>query len=338
MTTNGRHTTTLLPASSASTADSPVDQPSAVQHHRTRTRTAVAALALVATLATAACSSTSSSPSKTAAPGRTSGPSVGSASALAPAKNTLDIVGLDYKYKISGIAHPGLVTITFGNQGKYAHEMALQQLKPGATLTQVKTALKSPNGEKALGALLIDPTSEITGPAILGPGKSETVTANLAAGRYLVICFLPGPHGMPHALMGMLGELTVAGAKSTATAPPTDGTVTLKDNGITVPATFAEGGTFAVTNTGTKPHDFSTAALKTQPLSEYFQCVGGSFGKGTPIDNCPGTLTGGVTTLQPGHTAYLNVTLAKGRYGYVSTGGDNGADFQAGLNGTFTVQ
>lgn len=42
-------------------------------------------------------------------------------------------------------------------------------------------------------------------------------------------------------------------------------------------------------------------------------------------------------TVQPGKSVYLTLpALPAGHYGYVSTQGD-GADFQAGLNGTFTV-
>jgi hypothetical protein len=43
-----------------------------------------------------------------------------------------------------------------------------------------------------------------------------------------------------------------------------------------------------------------------------------------------------VGTLQPGQTAYLTISLKPGSYGYVSTEGQ-GADFGAGLHGTFTV-
>jgi len=307
-----------------------------------RTATGVVALALVGLAGLTACGS-SSSTAKTGAtsPVGSGGPAAADSTPAAstPADagaNELKVEAQDYAYVITGSPRPGLVTMTFTNTGKYAHEMSLSKLKAGKTLAEVKAALQSPDGEQAAQALLDNPDAEYTTPSIVGPQRSVQVAAQLPAGHYVVTCFLPGPDGMPHVAMGMLGEVTVAGDASTAAAPSADGTIELTDSGITVPATFAAGGTFAVRNGGTKPHDFSVAQLTDQPLGAYFQCVAGSFGKNTPIDECPGTLAGGVGTLEPGGTAYLTIHLGKGSYGYVSTQGD-GADFQAGLNGTFTV-
>lgn len=280
-----------------------------------------------------------------AGPGPSSGPvsagpasGSGSAGSVSPASNQLRVEADDtataMSYRVQGQPHPGRVTITFVNEGEVAHEMALSLTKPGVTLDQLTAALAK--GEDEAKKLLIDPDAEIAGPGILGPGLTETTTVDLAAGHYVVVCFLPATGGMPHVAMGMIGEFTVGGAPVTDPAPGTSGTVTLTDKSITVPSGFGAGGTYAVTNTGTKPHDFSLAALKDQPLAALFQCVGQSMGKGTPIDDCPGTLAGGVTTLPPGRTAYLTVTLASGHYGYLSTQGD-GADVAAGLQGTFDV-
>jgi hypothetical protein len=239
-------------------------------------------------------------------------------------------------YEISGSPRPGRVAITFANKGKYAHEMSLSRMRDGVTLDQLKAALAK--SEQAASALLIDPDAEITGPTQLGPGRSETVTVPLVAGHYVITCFMPGPGGMPHVMMGMIGEFTVTGEDVPAAETAVDGTVELSDKGISVPENFAHGGTFTVKNTGTKPHDFSLVALaKPGTLVPYFQCVASSFGKGTPVDKCEGTLAGGVATLQPGKDALLRIALPAGDYGYVSTQGE-GADFQAGLNGTFSVK
>ncbi|MGI8679554.1 MAG: hypothetical protein ACR2LX_12890 [Jatrophihabitans sp.] len=295
---------------------------------------------LVALLVSAACSSSTGSAAKSDIPkaskADTSTSTRTTAAAPTVQPNTLDVVGLDYKYKITGSPKPGLVTITFDNRADDAHEMSLALLKPGKTLAEAKKALAGPNAEKAAGALLQNPNSEITSPAITGASHRVTVTAKLAAGHYIVTCFLPGPHGMPHAAMGMIAEFTVAGAPATAPAPKTDGTVELKDAGISLPSTFGKGGTFAVTNTGTKAHDFAVAKLGSLTVPGLFRCVGASFGKGTPIDKCSGTIVGGITTLQTGESGYLTITLGKGKYGYLSTEG-NGADLKAGLMGTFAV-
>lgn len=293
--------------------------------------TAVVVLAAAVLAGATGCGSSNSASNKTGA----TGPAVPSTSARA--SSALDVRALDYSYRITGTPHAGLIDFTFSNKGKYAHEMGLAKLKPGATLAQVTAALADPNGEAAAAKLLDNPDAEYPVPAIVGPGLSVKVTSNLGAGHYAVTCFLPGPDGMPHAAMGMVGEFTVAPSPSTEQPPKTDGTVELTDSAINLPANFASGGTFAVKNTGTSGHDFSVAQLKApSTLQPYFQCVSGSFAKSTPIDECAGTLSGGVETLEPGATAYVTMRLASGHYGYVSTAGD-GKDFMAGLHGEFAV-
>jgi plastocyanin len=238
-------------------------------------------------------------------------------------------------FEISGTPRPGLVSVTFANKGKYTHEMSISKMKPGVTLTQLKAALAKGGPEQA-AALLVDPDKAYPMPSMLGPGRAETVTTRLSAGHYVVVCFLPGPDGMPHAAMGMIGEVTVDGTDAGAAPPATKGTVALTDSGINVPAGFGAGGTFEIKNAGSKVHDFSVVRLRGTTLPAMFQCVGGALGKGTVVDTCPGTVVAGIQDLAPGQSAYLSVTLPAASYSYLSTKGQ-GADMQAGLSGTFTV-
>jgi hypothetical protein len=326
------------------------------EHIRTPRRAVAAATLAVGAFALAACSSSANGgtnaattpPAQTSAPqtsaAQTGAPQTSAAETSAAAEpNTLSVETIDsaksMSFDISGTPHAGLVTITVKNTGKYAHEMGLALVKPGVTLEQVKTNLLSgaPDAEEKAKALQVDPDHEITAPAIVGPGLTEQATVPLVAGHYIVTCFLPGPDGMPHIAMGMISEFTVAEGADTGQPPASDGTITLTDKAITLPDGFTGTGTFTVTNTGTAPHDFSVASLKAAGgLGALFQCVGASMGKGTPIDTCPGTLVGGVTTLAPGASAYVTLQLPSGHYGYVSTQGE-GKDFQAGLNGEFDV-
>ena len=304
-------------------------------HRRGRRSWAAAAVVSLALAGVTACGSDKAGSASSASPAG-GGPSAAATKAAeAGTANTLDVVALDYSYRISGSPQPGLVAMTFDNKGKYAHEMGVSKLKDGVTLDQIKQALAK--GEEAAQPLLADPDAELTTPTNLGPNMKETVAAKLAAGHYVVVCFLPGPDGMPHVMMGMIGEFTVAGDESDAQPPATEATVQLTDSGITLPVNFKDGGTFEVKNTGAKVHDFSLARLqKPGTLPDFFQCVAGSFANGAMVDKCPGTLAGGVNSVQPGESAYLTVTLEPGSYGYVSTEGD-GADVQAGLAGEFSV-
>ena len=132
------------------------------------------------------------------------------------------------------------------------------------------------------------------------------------------------------------GVISGSGSLTKTAAGGANSALLLRGDNTYTGVTTIEGGTFQVTNTGAKPHDFSVAQLKDKPLPAYFQCVAQSFGAGTSIDDCPGVLQGGVTTMQPGESAYVTMVFGPGEYGYVSTQGD-GADFKAGLNGTFTA-
>jgi hypothetical protein len=318
-----------------------------------RTGVAMATLVLAALVGVSACSSgTSAKDAKTSGdthsaastpPPETTSPPSDSPNQSPAAANTLTVDAIDsataMSFEISGAPHAGLVTITLKNKGKYAHEMGLARVKDGVTLGQVKTALMSnaPDAEAKAKALQVDPDHEISAPGIIGPGLAEEVTVPLVAGHYVVTCFLPGADGMPHVAMGMIDEFTVAASNSSGEVPKTAGVIELSDSGITVPAGFGTGGTFQVRNVGAKPHDFSLAKLASSPLLDYFQCIGGSFSKGTPVDKCPGTLEGGVGFLAPGASAYVTITLPAGEYSYVSTQGD-GADFRSGLSGALTVK
>jgi hypothetical protein len=238
-------------------------------------------------------------------------------------------------FAITGRPHAGLVAMRFVNRGHAVHEVDLAQMKKGVRLSDVRAALHGPNGEAAASKLLVHPERSITGPDLLSPGMAETVYAPLRAGRYVVVCFLPGADGMSHAMMGMLGAMHVLPAAGRVTAPHHDGTVRLTDHRILLPKGFRNGGTYKVTNTGTRPHNITLARLRGgATLMKAFSCVGQSFATNSPIDHCPASFVGGISDLAAGHSAYLRITFARGHYGYLSSDGN---DFQKGLNGTFTV-
>ncbi|MDN5765936.1 MAG: hypothetical protein L0H96_11950 [Humibacillus sp.] len=312
--------------------------------HRISGRLGVAAAAFAVMAVGAACSASSAAPTTAGAP-PTSSQSASATSAggrpptiVAPAStssNVLTIVESEWKYQISGAPQAGLVTPHVSNVGEKAHDLELHRVKNGVTLKKVAATLNQNEAEAA--SLMTDPDQQLTSAAISGAQTSEEVVVALKAGHYVGMSFLPTSAGGLQVARGMVAEFTVlpAAAGPAPEAPVTAGTVQLTDTGIRLPAHFAAGGTFEVKNVGTKPHDLSLAKLKGAPLPAYFQCIAQSFSAGTEVDACPGTLQGGVSTLQPGQSAYATLAFGPGTFGYVSTQGE-GADFQAGLNGTFS--
>jgi uncharacterized cupredoxin-like copper-binding protein len=262
------------------------------------------------------------------------------ASSSAGGSNQLTITTKGMAYEITGHPHPGNLDITFDNADDAAHEAQIVRLAKGKTVDDLLADMKE-GGEQAAAADLAGDPEQMTygSPALLyGGQKTEVVSDTIDAGNYAVLCFLPGPDGMPHVAMGMAAGFTVSGDEVTST-PHSDGTVSLADDGITVPDGFGSG-TYEVTNTGTAPHTFSIASLQST-LDDLFGYISGQFAQNKPIDGGPGSLVAGVATLKPGQSAWLVLDLPAGHYGYVSTTSNDAdpsdTDYAHGLHGEFTI-
>lgn len=238
-----------------------------------------------------------------------------------PITNAITITTPGMAYDVSGDLRPGVAAITLRNTDTMSHMMAVARLKDGVTLDQVKAASQEPD-ESAIGKLVADPLDTAYGtPAPVGPGQESTVIApDLEAGHYAIICFFASDDGTPHFLKGMVDELSVAGDPATA-EPEVDGTITIDDKAITLPAGFTGKGTFEVTNSGTKSHNIQIVGLDDgATLASYFGAVGAAMGQNKSVDDAKGgTMMGGVDVVAPGQTVWLVLDLPKGHYGYLST-------------------
>ena len=122
-----------------------------------------------------------------------------------------------------------------------------------------------------------DPNTAFYGtPGLLAPGGSETTIADLPAGNYAFVCFLPSPDGQPHFSLGMAKDFTVADSGGTTTPPETDGTITITADKITAPDGM-KSGTYEVTNSGSDPSDFNMAGPTDKQVSDFDDAVNGYF-------------------------------------------------------------
>jgi hypothetical protein len=113
-----------------------------------------------------------------------------------------DVKAVDYSFSARGL-RPG-ASFLFENRGHQPHEMTAVRLKPGATVAQVKSYVKSQKGKSPVD----QSSSASTG--ILDAGASQLTTLNLKSGRYALLCFVPDRRGgPPHALKGMVGQVDV---------------------------------------------------------------------------------------------------------------------------------
>ena len=118
---------------------------------------------------------------------------------------TAHVDASEYTFATDGLkAGPNLME--FKNTGKELHMVLAAPLQPGKTIDDVKAAMasESPSGpppmdfDKAVGAEVID------------PGQSLFVNWDLAAGKYVMICFMTDhAGGPPHFVNGMIQELDV---------------------------------------------------------------------------------------------------------------------------------
>lgn len=286
--------------------------------HRPRPAAVAAALTLSAACALGAATSASARPR--------------------PPANAVTVTTNGMDYIVHGHLHPGTATLRWRNRDDEAHMMAFSRLKPGVTLRRLMAAQRK--GERATVALLADgPDATYGSPATLGAHQSTTVTmANLARGDYAMICFLVAKNGMPHWQMGMVNILHVKGAARRG-APHAVATIRITDRAIVLPPAIRRGqGTFRVVNQGTKHHSLQLVRLaKGTTLAAYNRWFGGQSQAGKPVDGGGGVLAGGIDDLAGGHSGWLTLHLAHGRYGYASTDDITGPGLPP-QSGVFTVR
>lgn len=127
--------------------------------------------------------------------------------------STAEVVATDFAF--GGLEEsyaPGPLSIDLSNEGDEVHELLVVKVKDGVEETAEELVQLSQEEafEKVDFVGNIDP---------LAPGDEDYVVVDLEPGRYVVTCFLPegavdmehlDAEGMPHALSGMVAELTVA--------------------------------------------------------------------------------------------------------------------------------
>ena len=114
------------------------------------------------------------------------------------------ITARDYRFESEGL-QTGENEVLFENAGAQPHHIIAAQIKPGSTIEDVRTFVKTEQGEPP-----IDEASSVV-TAVLEGQTSQTVTLDLAKpGKYALLCFISDREGgPPHALLGMISEAEV---------------------------------------------------------------------------------------------------------------------------------
>ncbi len=225
----------------------------------------------------------------------------------APIPPTVAVTATDYALAAPDTLHEGAVRFQLTNRGKEFHHLWVIRLEQGKTLDDFRSALSSggpfPAWARSLG-----------GPNAPAPeGGEADATLVLAAGRYLLLCGIPSPDGVPHMMKGMIRTLTVVSAGEAAQAPPADITVALRDYGFVLSGSPAPGHrVIEVRNNGDQTHEVELVRLAPgKSVHDVLAWVE------KPVGPPPGLPLGGVSPLARGGVASFEADLAPGHYGMI---------------------
>lgn len=285
-----------------------------------RFRVAAAAVSAVA-MVTAACGGDDSTKQEA------------SPAAQAPA-SAVEIMATDYGFE-AGPAKvaAGPVALTLANRGTENHHLTLLRVNDGTRVDDVLAGLRK--GDLSVLAR----TSAVGGPNGVAPGAKVTVTADLSAGSYVMVCHIPSPQdSVSHAQKGMVGSFTVDGPTSApAAAPAVSGTITIAKSGYQVPAGVGSG-SYRFVNELDQPAEAALVRLRPGATAkDVMAFLGGQAPPGPP----PFSSAGGITTLAPRASAVTTLDLPKGSYALLSfapdLAGGGRPQFLSGLLTELTV-
>jgi hypothetical protein len=109
----------------------------------------------------------------------------------------------EYAFTTSGFK-PGANEVEFEDQGKQPHMFAIAPIAAGKSIDDVRSYAKNQKGPSPVE------DSKAVDAAVLDSGGKQTLTLNLKAGKYALLCFVPDRQGgPPHVVKGMVSELDV---------------------------------------------------------------------------------------------------------------------------------
>jgi hypothetical protein len=122
-------------------------------------------------------------------------------SSLPPA--TAHIKAAEYSFTATGLTH-GAHRVEFQNVGNQPHMLAAAPLAKGASLADVRRAIKTHKVKPPIDQ------SKAVDLAVIDDHTSQDVQLNLARGKYALICFVPDRKGgPPHVAKGMISAADV---------------------------------------------------------------------------------------------------------------------------------
>lgn len=245
----------------------------------------------------AACTTEKTDESAAAAPDATP--------AAAAEPRVVTVTASDFAYQMPDTVEAGYTTFRLVNDGPDMHHVQLLRLDGDHTLGDLLAAMKNPGPPPAWA-------HDVGGPNTPVPGDTAETAVDLAAGNYAVLCFIPGPDGVPHVMKGMAHGLVVTPAvvQVAAAAPTADVDVVLDDYVFQLSTPITAGRhTIRVANQASQSHELLIVKLAPGKTA---QDVAAWVEKhdGPP----PGAPIGGTTGIAKGAVNYVTADFEPGEY------------------------
>lgn len=212
----------------------------------------------------------------------------------------------------------GRVRVRLVNEGEAWHEVLITRLPPG---TSVQDYLAGARAGEDFPAAAVDHG----GPGIVAPGDSSEVVLDLAAGEYAIVCWTDN-----HVMAGMIAPLAVSNGPAEAAdvpqQPVADGAIALQEFAFAHAEPLRPGPQLVrVRNEGQRPHDLALYRLAPGRTLQDF-----GVWYATREGPAPATPIGGTSTLAPGRTVWLPLSLTPGHY-FMACGTPEGDQIHAQL-------
>lgn len=216
------------------------------------------------------------------------------------------VTATDYAFDAPATIPAGLTTFRLVNRGKELHHMVLIKMPAGKSLEDLA---KETKGEVPPPWIQFD-----GGPNAVDPGAETSVTQLVEPGHYALVCVIPSPDGKPHMMKGMARILDVTGpAAAAAAAPPTDVTLKLADYSFVTSKPLTAGPhVIRVENAGPQPHEI--VLLRLAPGKSAQDFVNWAM---KPAGPPPASAVGGVSPMDQGRSASMQVNLTPGEYAFI---------------------
>jgi hypothetical protein len=114
-----------------------------------------------------------------------------------PSATLVELTATEYRFDGQLPSSAGRYSLVMSNAGQEPHLMILARLETDAVLQEV---MASQGAEGVLQTLESD---------VASPGTDAAITADLAPGRWVLVCPIPDSTGISHSALGMVHEFVL---------------------------------------------------------------------------------------------------------------------------------